>query len=210
MVQAYFVTLRKILTSPTEFFRRMSVTGGFSEPLAFALVTHWIGTTLAFLWKLLFKSNDAFYSNSWSSWMGLPHTEYRTLSWFFGVGAIVLDPFMTLLLIFVSSFLVFIGARLFVSPARAGSLHEVTYESATRLVCFSLAASIFLVIPFLGKGISAIYLFVLSIIGAREIYQVSTLRAAIIALFPNLLIFAIILIGLLLFIVTTSLFKFLF
>jgi len=210
MIQAYFLTLRKILTSPSDFFRNMSVTGGLSEPLAFALVTHWIGTSISFIWKLLFKSEGAFYSNSWSSWTALSHADYRAFSWYFGMGTALLDPFITLLLIFVSSFLIFIAARLFVSPARAGSLNEVTYESANRIVCFSLAASIFLVIPFVGKPIAAIYLIILSVIGSREVYRVSTLRAAIIALFPNLLIFAIILLGLLLFIVATSLFKFLF
>src|SRR5579859_4135627 len=50
--RAYFGTLWEITIHPSRFFSKMPLTGGTAGPLAFALITHWLGSALAFLWKL--------------------------------------------------------------------------------------------------------------------------------------------------------------
>src|SRR5579872_4309243 len=51
-VERYFRNVWAILTGPGKFFRKMPLTGGLAAPLAFALITHWIGTSIGFLWRI--------------------------------------------------------------------------------------------------------------------------------------------------------------
>jgi hypothetical protein len=209
-IAAYFSDLRALAFAPARFFRRIPVSGGLAGPLAFALVSHWIGTAIAYLWSLGWRARDTAWLDRIALFMGkgqqiesLGHnarwmaTRERLNDWLTGVGSIALDPFTTLLWIFVGAVLLFLSARLFVGAVRSTSdrparLPDVTFDSATRIVAYSQAASLLTIIPFAGKGLGVLAAIWLGVVGVREFYNVGTGRALVIVLFPRLLTFALI------------------
>jgi hypothetical protein len=215
MIRAYFRNLQTILLTPSKFFRDMPLTGGLSGPLAFALVTHWIGSSLGYLWSQLagniiqhmagrFMHFSSTFSGSgsgneidaparFSQWMETKQRLGHLLAhWMWGAGSVILDPFTTLVAIFFTGTFVYVGARLLVNSSRQS---EVTYESAIRLVAFGMSPAILAAFPFVGSFFAALYVLVVTIIGAREVYRVSNSRALLVALFPKLLFLGIIAVG---------------
>jgi len=210
VIRNYFSDVWQILTHPTLFFRHMPLTGGIAQPLAFALVTHWLGSALSFLWHLIIGGTLA---KSVQSWMQMSEdidhigrnaqmiqARDRIIEWFFGAGPVILDPFLTLFSILATSFLVFLGARILVAPGKKGHPTEITFESAVRIVAFGLTPSILAAVPILGGFLSSLGVMIVTIIGAKEVYKIGTGRAIAVALFPKLLFFGIIGMGLLFFV----------
>jgi hypothetical protein len=209
LVKNYFASLKTILLQPSKFFRNMPLEGGLSGPLTFALVTHWIGAAFTYLWALIVggslekiagkyvhfssSSTDIDAPAKVSQWFATQQkVAHLFWHWFWGTGSIILDPFVTLFSIFFTAFFVYIGARLFVNSSRQG---EVTFESAVRLIAFGMTPAIIAVFPFLGPFAAGLYILVVTIIGAREAYKISSSRALIVALFPKLLFLGIIAMG---------------
>lgn len=210
-LQEYLLTVRRVLISPTQFFSTLAASGGLTQPLTFALVTHWVGSSMGFLWGLItgegmtekllkkfFLSNPFAHTDALNSSSYLPSKGAQDLFFngYFGLGSVLLDPFITLVSILTSAVIIFIGARILVSPARAGKFNEIRYESAVRIISYGLAPSLLITIPFLGKGIASIYTVIVTIIGIKEMYRISSMRATMIALFPKLFIFVIMGLGL--------------
>lgn len=179
----------------------MPISGGLTRPLTFALATHWIGAFGAYIRSLLLGT-DSLVQNWWRTQM--ENVEVDTMdeySWmadnlnqwskdfFWSAGSVVLDPFKTLLVLLATSFFVFLGARILVTPGRDGAPLEIRYESAARILAYASAASVFLALPFGGEFVAWIGTLILSMIGAREAYKVDTGRALVIALFPKILVF---------------------
>lgn len=209
LIRNYFKDLWQILANPQSFFRHLPHQGGMSKPLGFALVTHWIGSAMSFLWQLLFGGSFLAIVQSWfgadlsqidypGHIVELSQMKHRFFEWFTGVGPVIADPFFTLASILLSSFLIFIAARIFV-PAH--SRISVTYETAVRISCYGLTPAILSALPILGGIVSSVYILVVTVIGTKEVYKISTGRALVIALFPKLIIPGIIGTGLLLFII---------
>ena len=208
-IRRYFSTLWQILTQPTLFFKSLSITGGLSGPLAFALITHWIGSALQFLWHGWIGNTLSSYFSSVFKVSGdvieidhpgraaqLMQLREQLTHWLWGTGAVIADPFITLIAVLFTSLLVFVGARIFVTtkPGRA-----VTFESAVRIICFGMAPAILAGLPLLGGFVAAFLTAIVTIIAAREVYEVGNLRATAIALFPKLLFIFVLLTGLLFF-----------
>jgi hypothetical protein len=218
----YARALKKVLFEPAQFFRELPVSGGLGGPLAFALVTHWIGSLLNYFWSAvtpdmsghLLKNLSTQFSSQFSQfdtgnidsagrmtdhWAQMVGAGQKVAGWLWGASSILLDPFFTLVSILFFSFFIFIGARLFVNPTpqTTGKFPQgVTYESALRVVAFGMSPAIFAGFPFLGTFIAKfIYIPIVTIIGARELYRVSNGRAVLIALFPEILFWGIIAIG---------------
>jgi hypothetical protein len=210
-VRKYFKSLVQIITHPVQHFRKMRVTGGIAEPLTFALITHWIGVTSHSIWKSILGGNFTDYMQKLMSWIDktseidhagrgrevLRLVEYRErfFQWAWGTGSIVADPFITLFTIIFTAALVFLGARILVSPGKKGAPDQITYESALRVVCFGFAPSILLALPWVGTPLATIGTAVFTIIGAKEVYRIGWGRAIIVALFPKVLLVSIILAG---------------
>lgn len=207
LIHHYFAQLWQILTHPTQFYRQMPIEGGLTGPLTFALVTHWLGAAVSFLWSTLMGQWFAHFVDTFSRIATdvaqrngensqLPFAEMLTYKdrlwqWFWGAGSIVIDPFLTLFSILFTSFLVFVGAKIFVCWISPQSSEEksppVTYESAARIICYGMAPMILTGIPLFGWGLATFLSAIITIIGAKEVYRVGTFRAIVIALFPKLL-----------------------
>ncbi len=205
IVEEYFAYLWQILRHPTRFFRSLSPSkGNLSKPLAFALVTHWIGTVFEYIWSSWFGSFFAlgfqrFIEKSYEVIEIQTAQKDQFLDWIFGFGSVVTDPFITLTIILISSLFIFFGARILISPSETRHPLDITYESAVKIVCYGLTPSIFLGIPLLGGFASSIWVFSLTVIAIKEVYQIDLGRGIVIALFPKLLLFGMMLVGLLVF-----------
>lgn len=215
LIVQYFTDVWMVITHPTLFFRQVHLKGGLTSPLCFALVTHWIGSALNLIWRLSFGSStlhwiqNLFQNNEDLSYVTRSTYEpywikikELVLEWVMGAGAVILDPFFTLFSILFTSAFVYAAARIFVTPGKDEHPNEINYESAVRIVSYGLTPSIFGAIPIFGGFLSSIYVLIVTIIGAKEVYRVPTSRAFVIALFPKLLFFGIILIGLVILIFT--------
>lgn len=225
IVQKYFSDLWEIIFQPRRFFRRMPRSNGLSGPLAFALITHWIGVAFAFLWQSIFggmlgghvtrllemvkdiKDTDIHHPGRSAQLFQVLEFRDRLTDWFKGAGSVIIDPFLTLAAILISSFFVYLGARILVSPGQTSpegeeSPPEITYESAVRIVCYGMTPAIFAAIPLFGPALSYIAVIIVTVIGAKHVYRINTGRAIIVALFPKLLFLGIILMGLFVFFVT--------
>jgi hypothetical protein len=209
-IQNYFRMMGEILLHPAEFFRKMPLRGGMTGPLGYALITHWLGTTLGLSSRLWINTTvSQWLQNLFSSVNPSSQIDYlgpvaqnfqikqRIFSWFFGVGPTLLDPFYCLFSTLWAALFVYVGARILVSPATDDHPQEITFESALRITCYSLTPSILLAVPLGGPFIGPLYGSILTIIGVREVYRVGTGRSLIIALFPKLLFFGIIIGGIL-------------
>jgi len=207
-IKNYFATLYQILTRPAQFFKLMPRMGGVSGPLAFALITHWVGSAVQFLWRSAIGTSLAPYWNNLFKITGdvveidnpgrnaqLVEMRDRITHWIWGAGSVVADPFLTLTSILFVSLLVFVGARIFVTPRDGQPESQVNYESAIRIVCFGMAPSILAGLPFLGGVVAALFVLIVTVIAAREVYHVDTGRAIVIALFPKLLFLGVLVLG---------------
>lgn len=208
LVKNYWSTLSQLLFSPSRFFGSWS-TGSVPEvpaALTFALITHWLGSALAYLWQIFFGTlwgdalsqlfeiaGDVAEVDHPGRGSELFAVRDRVLSWFWSAGPVVIDPFLTLLQLCVTALFVYAGARLLVSPGRNGAPREITYSTALRIVCFGTAPAILAAIPLAGPALSFLGIAWVTIVGARSVYRVSTARGTVIALFPKLLILGFIL-----------------
>jgi hypothetical protein len=213
LIRGYFGTVKRVLLTPSAFFRELPLEGGLSKPLTFALVTHWIGSAFTYVWAMLagnavekLANKFAFSVTSqgpdidsaarFSRWMAVQQQAAHWFwTWFWGAGSIILDPFKTLLTIFITSMFIYVAARLFVNSDRQTN---VRYESAVRLVSYGTTPAILAAFPFVGSFAAYIYVLVVTLIGARELYRVGSGRAMLIVLFPYLLFVGIIAMGVLL------------
>jgi hypothetical protein len=207
--KSYFGALWRILTRPTEFFRRMPIRGGMAWPLAFALITHWIGQAGQFLWQAsigaAFSEKIAPFFRLFNDVADVDHPgrsamlmqmRDRVWHWIMGAGSVIADPFITLAGLLFTSFFVFVGARLLVTPRRDGAPSEITYESALRIVCFGTCPAILAVIPVGGPLLAMFFTWIVTVIGAKQVYRVPWGRATVVGLFPKVLLAGIMLLGL--------------
>jgi hypothetical protein len=217
LIRNYFADVCEILAHPSRFFDRMPIRGGMSGPLGFALVTHWIGAAFGFIWNTLLIRGTPFHFLQSMIQMSsqisgtsmeidspgrsaqLDQIKDRILNWIFGAGPIVIDPFLTLFSILFTSFLVYLGARILVTPRKDGHPDEISFESALRIICYGMTPTILSVIPVMGTWIASLGVIIVTIIGAKRVYRIQTGRAIIVALFPKVLFFGIIGMGLLVF-----------
>lgn len=221
-VQGYFRSLFKILFHPVDFFRNQPLDGGFSRPLAFALITHWLGTGVEFLWNSGLglisvptwkRAFDRFGGGNDIEALGrIPwfhQTQELVMKWFWGTGSVIADPFITAGRLLISAVFIYIGATLLIDPRKSGR-DRIRYSAVLSILCFATSATLFKIVPWMGAPIALFYGFVLSVIGIKQCFRIGTGRSLAVVLFPKLLlaatvIFAVVAFATLLF----GLFKFL-
>ncbi len=208
----YFKTLKAVLTAPTLFFRDLPRPTGVVGPLFFGILTSWIGSALEYLWYSgfgrLFESriSDILHAfekvpqiDSSGQFETALEMRKKVTEWVFGMSAVLIDPFKTCAWILFLSFFIWVAARLFANRDYPPAEKRLTYETAISIVAFSQAAALFKGVPIVGGMIAAIFAMIIAVIGATETYRVTTGRAVVIALFPSILFWGLILASMLAF-----------
>lgn len=135
----YYDTGKKVLLKPVEFFREMPTTGGYKDPLIFAIITAVI--------------------------MGVGLTAITL-----GVGflAILFAPIAVAISIFLAALLLLVCAKIVGGTG--------TYEATLRVAAYANIVNIIGWIPIVSV-LGSIYGLVLTIIGMKEIHNLSTVKA---------------------------------
>jgi hypothetical protein len=181
-------TTRQVLTRPADFFRGMPVASGIGSPLLYGVILAWLGAVAA-----------GFYSALFHSIVGTGLAE--ALTQLLNPGAVpASSPFagvmegwggFALQVVFGAVFAA-IGIVIW-----AGVLHlallllggaQRGFEATLRVVSFSQAASIVLLVPFCGQLAGPLWALVLYVIGLAEAQRIGYGKAIGAVLLPLLLL----------------------
>jgi hypothetical protein len=193
-IAAYFDDLKTLLLHPVQFYKADRLSSNLATPLAFGLVSHWLGRAIEQLWLMSLNIHSSGWMDRFSDIETLGKNarwhaaQERFSEWMSGVGAVVADPFITLVMILISAFFFYISARIFIGAVRDRKLHEVTLDSAIRIVAYSQAAALLAIIPVAGGALSFLGTIWLMAAGTRELYNVSKSRSLLTVLFPKLFV----------------------
>lgn len=175
LINGFFKTVKSALITPADFFRKMRVTGGLTDPLLFAMIVGMVGLMFLSVWNILLH-------DSMQSFMtpGLKAAAGRGMSNGFTslVGAAMM-PFLLILWLFIVSGMLHLFL-LMVRGAKAG------FEATFRVVSYSVSPFLFMVIPFCGTVIAMLWVLTLIVIGLRDAHETSGGKATIAVLFPLL------------------------
>jgi hypothetical protein len=177
---ALFETTKEVLATPTEFFRRMPVTGGIGGPLLYALILGYFGVVVSAIYDTVFST----VMGDFASWGRRGELE-RFLPLLEGGGSLLfrllLGPFMILFFLFLASGIYHL-VLLVLGGAQRG------FEATFRVVSFSQATSVLMIVPMCGAIVALVYYVVVAIIGLSEAHGTSRGTAAAAVLLPILLV----------------------
>ncbi len=170
-----FRTMKQVLFSPAEFFKKMPITGGLTDPLLYALIVGMVGLMFSYTWQMMLEGTI----------QGFMPAEIRASRYqmFSGMGIAALaaiSPFLIIIGLFIASGVLHV-MLLLVKGARAG------FEATFRVVSYCASPNILLVIPFCGWVIASLWIMVITIIGLKEAHETSGGKAAFAYFFPVLL-----------------------
>jgi len=174
-------TTRQVLTAPGDFFRAMPVAGGLGSPLLYGVVTGWIGLVASAFYQAIFRS---VVGSSFGGFGERPEIA-AVLGWIESWGGFFAQ------VVFGG---VFVAVGLFVA---AGILHVMLlilggarrdFEATFRVVSFSQATSLLVLLPFCGQLIGAVWCLVLYVLGLAQAHQIGHGKASAAVLLPLVLV----------------------
>jgi hypothetical protein len=157
-------TVRQSLFSPREFFAGLPRHGGLLNPLFYALIVGTVGSMVGYLWSFAF-------GNSLTPTMSL------------STGGAIALAFLIPILIFMG--LVVAAVLLHVSLFLVGGANE-DFEATFRVVCYTAAPDLFGVVPIIGGFIGLIWKIYITVVGVREVHQISTSKSVLAFVLPSL------------------------
>ncbi len=171
-IDEFIGTWKKVITTPSDFFKEMPTSGGYGEPLKFAVVNYIIAGIGTALVSILIASLLPIAS----FWPGSAFSFGTALS------NIIITPITGIIGLFI------LGAILYICFKIVGG--SGSYEGTVRIVAYASAVDAVSWIPILGwiVGLYAIYL---GIVGGTFVHNITTLRSAI-AIFIPLIVLLII------------------
>jgi ribosomal protein L37E len=211
LIGQFWVTVRDVIFSPSRFFSRhtpmLLSEGSVSSALAFAVIIQWLSAFFNFLWRStagimlesrvedLFKIvGDVVERQSGPSY-NLDQFREAMVEFFFGAGAIVITPFLSLIKLVIFSGLVHIAVRFVMNEAQ-GRPHR--YSTTLKVLAFASAPWILCILPGFGFILAIVLSFICAVIGLREVYQSTTFRSAVAVVFPEWIVLALLFAALLL------------
>lgn len=170
-----FRTIKESLFTPADFFRKMGVTGGLSDPLLYALITGMAGIMVSYFWQILLQ--DSFQGMLPANMKGAGFDFFRNV----GMAAVaILLPFVIIIWLFIWSGFLHLLLML-VGGAKNG------FETTFRVVSYAYGANLFMVVPVCGGFLAILWSVVISIIGLKEAHGTSGGKASFAVLFPLIL-----------------------
>ena len=164
---------RGALTRPTGFFRGMTRSGDFVNPILYALICYEIYAVLAGIIGLLFGGLASLGSGT----AGEQAAGAATSAGGF-IASVVLAPFLAALILFVMAGIKHLLVMLIVGASNAG------FEATLRVQSYTFATRVFWWIPILGALVGFFYGIYLSIVGIREAHATTMGKAAMVVLIP--------------------------
>lgn len=178
-VKGLVLSLKNSLFAPADFFRIMNVTGGITDPMLYALITGMVSWMIYYFWQIVLHDQLSSY---------IPLRGASDFDVFHKTGivaAAVLTPFILIASLFIWSGILHL-LLMMVRGAKNG------FEATFRVVSYSIGAYVFLMIPFCGAIISALWTIVLAIIGLKEAHGTTGGKALFAVLFPLIMCCAIV------------------
>ena len=170
-LQGLISSLKGSLFAPANFFRSMNVTGGITDPLLYALITGMVSWMIYYFWQIVLH-------DPLSSYIPLKGaSDFDLLRGTGIVAAAIITPFILIASLFIWSGMLHL-LLMMVRGAKNG------FEATFRVVSYSIGAYIFLMIPFCGAIISALWTIVIAIIGLKEAHGTTGGKASFAVLFP--------------------------
>lgn len=182
-----FKTLNGALFRPSEFFKKMSVSGGLTDPLLFALIIGMVGLMCSYFWQIVLKSAMQ------DMVPGMQAAAGQRL--FQGIGLTILaflSPFLIILGLFISSGILHVFLMM-VNGTRNG------FEATFRVVAYGYSANLLLVVPFCGGLLAGVWAIILYIIGLREAHETTGGKAALAVFLPAIVCCGLIVVAIALF-----------
>nr|QNO47092.1 hypothetical protein ONOHIMFI_00018 [Methanosarcinales archaeon ANME-2c ERB4] len=168
-IDEFIGTWKKVITTPGDFFKEMPTSGGYGEPLKFAVVNYiiaGIGTALVSILAFTFIASLLPMASFWPG---------SAFSFGSALSNIIITPITGIIGLFI------IGAILYVCFKIVGG--SGSYEGTVRIMAYTSAVDAVSWIPILGwiVGLYAIYL---GIVGGTFVHNITTLRSAIAIFIP--------------------------
>jgi hypothetical protein len=160
--QAFLTTLKDVLFSPAQFYRRMPTRGEFRSPLIFGLILGVLGGVLGLAWQQVFM---------------LRVGQFREIAPTHLVGITIALPLIVLVSLYIWSAIVHLCLTM-VGGNRRG------FEATFRVIAYSWSTQILALIPFVGSLIIPLYALVIEVIGLRESHGIGTGRAVLAVFLP--------------------------
>ena len=177
-----FATTKMILLKPTEFFNSMPITGGYKSPLIFCAFWVTIGMVFAFFWQFAMAMVGIGSAGNMAEQLeslpfGLPVLMLIVLA-----ATIVIMPILVSIGMFISA--AFIHVFLMIVRGANGG-----YEATYRVMAYSQAPNVLMIVPFLGQMVSGIWALVLLIIGLPKAHDTGIGRVIIAVIVIPFLLF---------------------
>ncbi|OGW37420.1 MAG: hypothetical protein A2X58_05285 [Nitrospirae bacterium GWC2_56_14] len=168
-----FKTLKQVLFSPSDFFKKMPVTGGLTDPLLYGLILGMIGAMFSYFWQITLHGA---MQNFMTPEM-LAATEYSPFQGASLAVLAVFTPFLIILWLFILAGMLHVFL-LMVQGAKAG------FEATFRVVAYSESPYLFLVLPFCGGFLAWIWSLVIILIGLQHAHETTGGKAAFAVFLP--------------------------
>jgi hypothetical protein len=159
----YFKTWKEVMLRPSDFYREMPTTGGYSEPLTFAAISYVISGLLTVIFISGFAGGDMYGVNGFSMLLA----------------SIIMTPISGIIYLFI------IGAIFYISYKVLGG--NGTYEGTVRFMSYASAIVVVSWIPLLNL-VAWIYGIYLYIVGGTFVHNVSMGKSALAILLPYIII----------------------
>jgi hypothetical protein len=174
-------TTRLVLTRPGDFFRSLPVTGGIGGPLLYAVIVGWLGLVAASLYQAIFRSIVGSSLAAFGDRPELAAMVGWAESWAGFVAQLVFGGVFVAIGVFLAAGIVHLMLMLLGGAGRG-------FEATFRVVCFSQATSVLLVVPFCGQLIAPLWTLVLDVIGLAAAQRIGHGKAAAAVLLPIVLL----------------------
>lgn len=150
MMNSIFEDVRRVITNPVDFYREMTKTGGFGDPIIFVLVMAVASAILLGIFTLFGVGNIG-------GAMAV------------GVGGIILLPIMFVMFSFIGAGILFVIWKLMGSQES----FEVSYRCVAYASAMYPITALAGLVPYLGSFIGIAWWMYLMIIASQEVHQIA-------------------------------------
>lgn len=161
-VQGILATLQQSLFSPAAFFARVPRQGGLLNPFLYGLFIGSLGATGSFLASLVVDN---------------PLLSYGKVGGELSIAVGLLIPF------FVAAGIAIEAVLLHLAVFLIGGVKQ-PFEGTFRVVSYTSGPDLFNCVPYIGWLIAMIWKFYITVVGIREVHELSTGRSVVAVLLP--------------------------